>query len=413
VRRLILALAIVLPLVPAGSQQAAPAPRANLQYQFNVTARMRDGVLLAANLYMPAAGGRYPAILIRTPYGKGREQQDALFFAARGYAVVVQDVRGRNDSDGPWYPWANEARDGYDTIEWVARQPWCNGKVATFGASYLGMDQWQAATQMPPHLAAMVPIVAPSDLYRGVFHPGGVFEYGTMLTWAFLNSRRTDLLPAIPLVDWNKVFRHLPAVDSAAAAGFDVSYYRDWIEHDRRDVYWQNMSWDAAAANSTVPVFIVAGWFDIFHAGSLENYASLMAGGTPELRRAHRLLVGPWAHGGPVQKLGDMEFGASAAADPKEKIVRWLDHYVQGQSNGAEADPAVDFFLMGANQWRSSASWPPAGMHSVSFYLHSQGGANGDHGHGVLTEEEAANEATDSYTYDPAPGTHSRRGDLL
>ncbi len=383
------------------SQELLPQPPPPLRYRFNVLTPMRDGVRLAANLYLPEKEGKYPVILIRTPYGKGREQQDALYFAARGYAVLVQDVRGRNDSDGEWYPWVNEGNDGYDTIEWAAKQPWSNGKVVTYGASYLGMDQWQAAGQDPPHLSAMVPIVAPADPYFGVFHPGGAFEYATMLTWNFINSRRTDLLPAIPLVKWPDVFRHLPISETAAFSGNETTYYHDWIEHNTRDAYWAKMSWSSAATKTHVPVFNVAGWFDIFHAGGLENYRNLMQHSPPDVRNAHRLLVGPWAHGGPTQKLGDVDFGRAAAVDMRAKVVLWLDRYVKGEWNRADYDPPIELFFLGANEWRPEKSWPPPGVIAQRLYLRSQGNAAGQHGSGRLTANPPISEPPDAYTFDP------------
>jgi len=363
---------------------------------------MRDGVTLRADVYLPSNSPKSPVILIRTPYGKNREQDDAIYFSPRGYAVAVIDVRGRNDSDGHWYPWANEDRDGYDSIEWAAAQPWSNGKVITYGGSYLGMDQWQAATQRPPHLAGMVTIVCPSDLYRGVFHPGGTLDYGTMLTWSFLTGTRTETFAHIPLISWTEIFRHLPQSEALAATGLDASFYHDWIEHDTRDPYWQSMSWRNVYRTLNVPVFIVAGWYDIFQNGSFENYALLQSEGPAQWRSAHRLLVGPWSHGGPVTKLGDVDFGPSAQIEIKDKVVRWMDHYFRGNANGAERDLAVEYFLMGPNQWRREPKWPPENVSTSRYYLGSGGNANSAAGAGRLTTAPPDSDQPDRFDYDPA-----------
>jgi uncharacterized protein len=399
--QLLFVLLIAVPLLAQGSPPRHLPPPGTIRWQFNVAVPMRDGVRLRADVFLPANGTKSPVLLIRTPYGKNREQDDAVYFAPKGYAVVIVDSRGRNDSDGAWYPWVNEDRDGYDAIEWAAAQSWSNGRVVTYGGSYVGMDQWQAATQHPPHLAGMVTIVCPSDIYQGVFHPGGTFDYGTMLTWAFLNGTRTETFAHIPLINWSEIFNHLPQSESLAATGLDAAFYRDWIDHYARDRYWQAMSWRNVYKTLDVPVFIVAGWYDIFQDGSFENFQLLTTEGAARWKSAHRMLVGPWAHGGPVSKLGDVDFGPSAKVEVRDKISRWLDHYFLAQANGADKDQPIEFFLMGPNQWRQQSRWPPDGVRSTRFFLTSNGGANTSAGDGRLTTAPPSNDQPDHFDYDP------------
>ncbi|MGE0133026.1 MAG: CocE/NonD family hydrolase [Blastocatellales bacterium] len=372
-----------------------------VRWRFNAPMPMRDGVILAANVYLPKAEGKYPAILIRTPYGKSGEHDNALFYAERGYVVVAQDTRGRYDSDGEWYAFRNEAADGFDSIEWAARQPWSNGKVVTMGASYLGMDQWLAATGLNPHLAAMVVRVSPADLYSEVAHPGG--SLGTVV-WSVAMGRRNLLRRELSLIPWDKVFRYLPVEEAAATAGTDSPFLRDWINHPARDEYWQAMSWRHIYSKLNVPVFHSGGWFDTFQKGTIENFQRMISEAPAGARRAQRLVIGPWVHGdlgGPSPGAKE-RFGPQSVMELRAKELRWLDHYVRGVQNGADAEPQVDYFVMGANQWKSERAWPPANSTPTRYYLHSQGKANTSDGDGVLSLGVPEDEPADHFEYDPA-----------
>jgi putative CocE/NonD family hydrolase len=362
---------------------------------------MRDGVRLAANLYLPSADGRYPVLLVRTPYGKEGEQDNAIFFAERGYAVVAQDARGRYNSDGDWYPFRHEAEDGHDAIEWAARQPWSNGKVVTMGASYLGMVQWLAATQGSRALAGMIIRVAPADLYLDLVHPGGAS--GNMLPWALTMGRRTFMRKELTLVSWPTLLQHVPVADAPRLAGFEPAFFRDWIEHAARDEYWRAMSWRDSYDRIRVPVFVSGGWYDTFQSGTIRNFAGLMTSGSSGLRRTHRLVMGPWIHGdvGASRPAREPEFGPVSAFELRETELRWLDHYIRGLENGAEADSQIQAFAMGSNEWRSSDVWPPARVEPTRYHLHSGGNANTLGGDGRLMRGEPGNQPANRYEYDP------------
>jgi putative CocE/NonD family hydrolase len=378
------------------------ADRPAVRFQFNVPVRMRDGVTLAAHVFLPKEEGKFPVILIRTPYGKEGEQGGALYFAERGYAVVTQDTRGRNDSDGEWYAFKNEADDGYDSIEWAASQSWSNGKVVTMGGSYLAIDQWLAATRGSSHLAAMVVLVSPSDLYRNTIYPGGAFQHGTAVSWAVGTGRHRMMIEEMKLISWPGVFLHLPVESGPTAAGFEPKFYRDWINHPSRDDYWKSMSWQEVYPRLNIPVLHIGGWFDIFQEGTIENFVEMTRRAPEPARRAQKLLVGPWAHGAFGPKVGEVDFGPSSVVDVRAKSLRWLDHYVRGKPNGAEEEPPVEIFTMGVKEWRSEAAWPPADTAPTKFFLHSKGRANTAGGDGALSAAAPGDEPPDHYDYDPA-----------
>jgi uncharacterized protein len=370
--------------------------------RLNVLVPMRDGIHLAANLYLPAAEGRYPVLLVRTPYGKEGEHDNAIFFAEQGYAVVAQDVRGRYQSDGDWYAFRHEAEDGYFSIEWAARQPWSNGQVATMGASYLAMVQWPAAARTPPALSAMIVRVGPSDLYEDVIHPGGAFS--NMLSWAVSMGRRVLMRKETALVSWGSLVKHLPVVSAPGLVGFEPAFFRDWIDHPARDGYWQTLGWNDAYARIGVPVFHSGGWYDTFQRGTIENFVRMTAQAPESARRAQRLVVGPWIHGalaGPRPD-ADKAFGAASAYELREKELRWLDHYVRGAANGVDREPRVEVFTMGRNVWRSFREWPPSDATTARLFLRSGGGARTLDGDGRLSREGPGDDRPDTFRYDPA-----------
>lgn len=393
-----------------GQLGTGQVPKPSIRWQFNVPVRMRDGVTLAADVFLPERTGKYPVILVRTPYGKEGNQAEAIFFAQHGYAVVVEDVRGRFESDGEWYAFRNETDDGDESIDWAAKQPWSNGQVVTMGGSYLAIDQWMAATRLNPHLVALVTLVSPSDLYADTIHLGGAFELGTSLTWSLGTGRRTRLFEELKLVSWPELFRYLPVEWAAGAAGYTPRFYRDWVDHSARDAYWQGMSWREVYPKLGIPVFHVGGWFDIFQVGTLENFEKMVAEAPPAARAAQRLVVGPWAHGAYGPKVGELDFGPQSRVDVREKYLRWLDHYVRGEANGAERDSPVEIFVMGSKEWRNEQSWPPANARPTLYFLHSAGKANSAAGDGALSGGTPEGEAPDRFDYDPSDPVPTRGG---
>jgi uncharacterized protein len=375
----------------------------------NVPAKMRDGVTLRADIYRPKADGKFPVLLVRTPYDKTNEINFTMK-AARGYVVVAQDVRGRFESDGEWYTFKNESNDGYDTVEWAATLPYANGKVGMYGGSYVGATQYLAAIAKPPHLAGIAPNVTASNYHDGWTYQGGAFEQwfneswstglatNTMRRRAEANRNALGGTKTLPLVDYEVL---------AAPTGADIApYFRDWLSHPSYDEYWKRWSIEDHYANIQVPVLSFAAWYDIFLGGSLRNYQRLKTeAGTDAAKHGQRLIVyvGGHAGGSDNRWVGAVDFGERLPIDQDEMTLRWYDWLLKGQTNGIENEKPVKIFVMGRNQWRDEDDWPPARAKSTKYYLHATaGGANGLAPSGTLSTAAPGDEKPDTYVYDPS-----------
>jgi putative CocE/NonD family hydrolase len=375
---------------------------------------MRDGVELMTDVYMPAEGGPFPTVVSRTPYDRANHMihsvPSAIALAQSGYAVVSQDVRGRYDSDGDWYPFRSEADDGADTLKWAAAQSWSNGTLGMTGASYFGLTQWQAAQSGDPNLKAIVPRVAYSDVYHNWVYTGGALQLGFCLNWAILMSTRTNRNQPMYMPDerhLNSLYWSLPMIDADEAAGRRVGFWKEWISHPSYDEYWEGMSpIESSYDDASAAAYSMAGWFDIFLQGSLNNFMGMTAGAkTPEARKNQKLLVGPWIHQlgdqGTHSKTGDIDFGPNALIDIQTEQSRWLNAHLKGEDDGILAEPRVKVFVMGANRWRESDEWPIPGTQYTPWYFGSGGNANSMLGDGTIAPENATGDAADTFTYDP------------
>ena len=398
---------------------------------------MRDGTVLRADLYRPLGDRPFPALLMRTPYDKsgaidvggGPDERRAT---AAGYAMVRMDVRGRYRSDGDFVPFEHEADDGYDTVEWVAAQPWCDGNVGMIGGSYVGYTQWAAASRRPPHLRAIAPVVATSDLHDFWIYEGGAPSLWFNLSWVFaalgpdITMRRFPgdadrLARAITATD--RLGDHLPHVPGAIGpalvdAGWDA-IYRTWIEHPERDAYWRSLSPRESWPVIEVPSLNTAGWFDCFVGGSLANFTGMTASGATEAARSGtQLIVGPWRHASPLlgDPAGDSAFGigsAGAALDMASIQLRFFDRWVKGIADANATDAPVRLFVMGTNVWRDEPAWPLSRAVVTDHFLRSGGRANSLHGDGVLSlEAPPAGELADTFVSDPNDPVPTRGGNL-
>ena len=242
----------------------------------NVAATMRDGVILRADIYRPKSEGKFPVLLVRTPYDKTGEIDFGLRAAARGYVVVAQDVRGRFESQGDWYPFKNESQDGYDTVEWAAALPYSNGKVGMFGGSYVGATQYLAAIAHPPHLAGICPNVTASNYHEGWTYQGGAFEQWFDESWSTqlaANTMRRRVESSAQPVAWTAKLplNSYPVLESVSGAGV-APYFSDWLAHPDYDQYWKPISIEEHYDQIQVPVFGLGAWYDIFLGGTLRNY---------------------------------------------------------------------------------------------------------------------------------------------
>ena len=410
----------------------------------NVMVPMRDGTRLATDVFRPDAPGRFPALVNRGPYGKddyvASPDHSVWFFPTHGYVVLSQDCRARFQSEGDYYnPLFQEVTDGYDTVEWAARQPWCNGRVGTTGQSYLGATQYTLATNnpLPPHLQAMAPVSASSDFHQSwVYHTGGAMEWGWMVPYAIHKGRNTlerlgraDLLAQMdeyvlepgnfgrPLKDeW---FRHLPLKDWIGRLRETAPYFREYFEQELDGPYWWRLNLLRNLAGIKIPLFHVSSWYDIFLEGALNAYTAITErGGSDLARRNQKLLVGPWAHIRPYTRptsgdTGDIDFGPEAAIELHDHLRRWFDYWLKDLDSGLMDEPPVYLFVMGDNRWRHENEWPLARTHYTRYYFHSGGAANTRNGDGVLSTAPPGEEPPDSYIYDPGDPAPTLRGNTL
>ncbi|MFI7666951.1 CocE/NonD family hydrolase [Nocardia sp. NPDC049526] len=395
--------------------------------QADVPATMRDGTVLRADVYRPRTSDPVPVILMRTQYGKAAAQiqpsryRTPDWFASHCYLVVIQDIRGIGSSDGTFTEFGNDIHDGYDTVEWAAQLPGSNGKVGMYGSSYVGATQWLAAIETPPHLTTIVPANTASDYYDGWTYEGGAFRLGFVEPWAMgtigaesadrrddkvtANQLRADLqnitswLNYRPYKDFPPLQPNNPAV---------ASWYFDWIRNSARNDYWKQWSIRDRYPNVQVPVLDIEGWYDAFLAGGIENFTGMVERGAAPARQDQRLVIGPWDHlgwGRPSSMIAPRleQLGRVGDSPINELMLAWFDHFLVGTNNGVAGKPRVDYFLMGANRWKSAPSWPlPQTQWKEYFFADS--GANGVVGRvGKLGDHAPSGPAAvDRYVYDPA-----------
>jgi putative CocE/NonD family hydrolase len=397
---------------------AADAAVPEVDVSRDVPVRMRDGVVLRADVYRPRVAGALPALVQRTPYNKAVYDAHARQYAAHGYLVVMQDVRGQFASQGTFDPWIHEGTDGYDTIEWAARLTGCDGKVGMMGTSYQAAAQWQAARLRPPHLAAMVPAVSPADYYDQWVFPSGAFALSFNESWLLNNVAQTAArrLPDGAAIAARMAqayteltstwYRTLPLNRFAPLLPDDrriAPYFFDWINrHSARDAYWDRLSLRGDYSKIAVPALIFDGWYDVFLAGGIENHLSMRAhGGSWQARAGTTLVIGPYAHNGWGRTLGEMDYGAAAVDTSTQVTLDFFDWWLKGLRTPAASKPAVTYFSMGVNTWRTAASWPPPRARAATYYLHGKGSANGLGGDGTLSRVRPRAESPDRFAYDP------------
>jgi uncharacterized protein len=381
-------------------QEAKTEQPFELKIDFNRRVPMRDRTELSADVYRPKAEGRFPVILNRTPYTKtsAGNFKIAQYFVAHGYVVVFMDVRGRGDSDGIFEPYRNDGQDGYDTIEWCAAQPWSTGKVGTLGGSYNGAIQWLTAVKQPPHLAAMIALASPSDPF--VEWPTGQ-PLPVDISWYHFTAGH--VLQNMEAVDWKKLYDHLPLMTMDEAMGRPNRFWKDEVEHAKLDSWWEYKRYQNKYDRVRVPVLNISGWYDDEQVGTPLNFVGVTTKGATEVRRAQRLLIGPWPHAiNSSPKLGQIDFGPTAVIDMNAYWLRWFDYWLKGIQNGVSQEAPVRIFVMSGNGWRDENEWPLARTQWTKYYLHSKGRANTLSGDGTLSTAAPANEPTDKYSYDPA-----------
>ena len=408
----------------------------SIKLETNLAVPMRDGTVLYADLYRPDGPGPFPTILQRTPYDKSSPGSmanlDPLKAARNGYAVLIQDTRGRYASEGEFYAFRDDINDGYDSVEWAAAQPWSTGKVGMYGASYVGATQWLAALAAPPHLVAIAPNVTASNYHEGWTYQGGAFELGFNVSWTlaqltlanFRNisaakkvpqERRLELVKAIDSMESS--FGFLPLNELPHLKDGLADYYYDWLAHPSYDDYWKELCIEENHSRIGIPALNIGGWYDIFLGGTIRNYLGMRdKGANPEARNGQRLVIGPWQHGARGGNVaGSHYFGLAADAlvlDMDGIHLRWFDHWLKGLDDGLMDESPVKIFVMGDNVWRDEQEWPLARAQAVDYYLHSQGKANSLNGDGSLSPQPPSEEPPDVFLYNPGDPVPTRGGPL-
>jgi putative CocE/NonD family hydrolase len=380
-----------------------------------LTIPMRDGVQLYAELFTPPGDGPFHTILVRNPYSPqvlpNNHYPVWQFYREAGYAVVYQRARGMGKSQGVFKFFFQEFEDGYDTVEWIATQPWCNGRIGMDGVSYMGTVQWQAARERPPHLVCIAPTAPGGDWFFELPYCGGAFRHSWALWW--LNIAHAEQpeelvgagLPFEANPVMQRVLKHRPLLTADELLGEPLRLYREWLEHDTLDAYWERIQMRAEDyAKIDIPVFTVTGWYDGDQPGSLYHWRGIEAS-LPGSRDQRHLLIGPWNHtqtfvGGELS-YGEWEFSENADVDLKKLRLAFFDRYLRGEDTGEQLPDRCKLYVTGSNQWQVFQNYPPDEVEYRPLYLSSDGAANTLDGDGHLSWAQPAYEAPDRYTYDP------------
>jgi putative CocE/NonD family hydrolase len=393
-----------------------------VRFERGVRARMRDGVELVSDHYYPPGPSPQPTLLMRQPYGRDIASivvyAHPVWFARHGYNVVIQDVRGRGDSDGDFYPFRNEGADGADTIAWLRARPESNGRVGMYGFSYQGTTQLLAAAEQPEGLLCISPGMTACDLYHGWFYHGGALRLASTLGWGLqllkVDARRKQLREASDRLElaWAQLAPQtsaLPLRTHPALHGEGLpSYVLDWLDHDAPGEYWTALDVSQRLDKILVPALHISGWYDMFLRGSVEGFLALRKSAGSEFAREHQyLLAGPWVHIPWGDRIGAADFGPEALIDTDAILLRWFDQWLK-DSGTFEGEPHVCHFVLGENRWREAEAFPAEAEYTL--FLHSDGRANSRKGNGKLSNvsPEAA-EPCDIFVHDPevpvlAPG---------
>ncbi|CAN5714255.1 CocE/NonD family hydrolase [soil metagenome] len=380
----------------------------DVRFLYDQRVPMRDGISLSTDVFLPQSPGRWPTIVFRTPYQSlwSRWVKIALWWAQRGYAFVIQDCRGKFESDGEFYAYANEGRDAFDTLDWVVEQPWCLGKIGTWGRSYGGLYQWLLGPLQSPHLTCMAPHVINDDYFRDYHYVGGAFQLTLSLMAAVCFSTNVDITQegSALLFNSTRFIRQLPLIDmDKNAIGREIPFWREWLLHDRFDDYWAAINTTGKHHLIDVPVLQQCGWYDAYPNSTFRHWNAMTHDAPSEHTRAHqRVIMGPWSHSIPSgSTLAEIDFGPDAYVVIADEEKRWFDYWLKGEDTGIGNEPPIRLFTMGENRWRFEDAWPLRRTEFKPLYLHSQGQANSLFGNGTLSGDLPGSEPYDRFSYDP------------
>ena len=386
---------------------------------------MRDGVVLRADVYRQSRSGRNPVLLERTPYGKTFPRMvldtvHVLNAVEAGYTVVIQDCRGRYASDGEFVPFFCDVEDGYDTVEWCAGQSWSNDRIGMFGTSYVGATQLLAAISAPPHLTAICPVVSAADFHNGWIYEGGAFRLGFVVAWAaqYLALGQLDRLPLdaqqrvserqniLDSVErLRRTLSHMPLMELPLFKLEGLApYFQDWLAHPDDGDYWRRINIIAHHDRVAVPALHMGGWYDLFEAGALHNFAGLRKqAATDRARAGQRLLFGPWGHGSlqsQLSPIGERDYGWRSLVPLSETKLTWFDHWLRDADNWVASELPARIYVLNKG-WRHEQEWPLEGTEFTRYYLHSAGRANSLNGDGRLSRDTPKSQPPDTFLYNP------------
>lgn len=372
---------------------------------------MRDGVRLDTYVYLPAGDEPLPVLLTRSPYELryAMTADERKFFLERGYTIVMQNTRGRYASEGVFDPFRREAEDGYDTLDWIVDQPWSNGKVGMFGASYGAFNQWVLASSGHPALRAIMPAFGMADAYEFVY-AGGAFRLRQWIGWGANIAAPYTFDREAFNVRLDEINRVLPVVEQDRHIGFELPFVRDWIAHPEYDRYWQLAGIGGDYAAVRVPAYSIGGWYDMLLGNTLRDFVAMNSDDVdPERRAGQRLIIGPWSHiirpwpWAPDYdgRLGEIDFGPRAVLDLQQVRLAFFDRHLKTDDKVSARQPRVRVFVMGVNEWREEQEWPLARTQYRRYYFDSSGDANTATGNGTLSADLPQSGPPDRYVYDP------------
>ncbi|QGQ44998.1 CocE/NonD family hydrolase [Metabacillus sediminilitoris] len=404
----------------------------------NVPCQLSDGTILYADIYRPNDDHQYPVLLTRLPYNKNHpfyshRYLDTNRLVENGYVVIIQDVRGRFASEGEFFPFKYEGKDGYDAVEWAAKLPYSNGKVGMYGLSYYGFTQLLAAAENPPHLKAIFPAQTFNDLREGSFYQNGAYGLGMNITWALesiapdeIQQKFTDpevyqqkMHQLAKIIDnIEEVYHYFPLREWPELKEIGVAdYFYEMMEYGLNDKIWDDLSLGLEKLKKiTVPAYHLGGWYDNLLGPTIANYVHA----NEFVNQPQKLMIGPWAHGDFSSQIGQRKFGQYATQewiDGKEDLtslhLRWFDYWLKEKETNIMDEKSVKIFVMGKNTWREEDTWPLPHTEYVPYYFHSDGNANTRFGSGRLSIEMPGKEQADHFVFDPSTPVPSTGGGTL
>jgi putative CocE/NonD family hydrolase len=379
-----------------------------IEFAWGVKIPMRDGIHLQASLYRPKDSKPVPAIFTLTPYIADMAHQRGIYFANHGYAFAAVDSRGRGNSQGRYTPFADEAQDGYDVVEWLARQAWCDQQVGMWGGSYGGFDQWVTLREAPPHLKTIVPTAAAHagvdfPFVKNIFSPFEIqwltYVSGAAHNMAIMND------PDFWIGKFQELYQqHRPYKELDEIVGNMGTNFQTWVSHPRLDAFWDKMSLAAADYDHiNLPILTITGHYDDDQLGAIEYYRRHMASKSPA-KEAHYLLVGPWDHAGtrdPKCEFGGLHFSEEALLDMNQLHREWYDWTMKGAKRPAFLKNRVIYYVMGAEKWKYADSLEAIRARVKKYYLCSAGNSTDVFHSGMLEQQLTPGASYDSFAYDP------------